>query len=83
MTLKLGPITPEMGEALVRAKAREREFWTLFGYPDYEELIMSQPQASIEHMEWVKALSKLGNHYDSPMSRRMFCLGYMKGRESK
>jgi hypothetical protein len=73
-----GVITPELEAELLKAMRAEDEWWAAQGFPEYAET-RKQPQAHPAHRAWVGLVEKGGRAYDSPMARKMFILGWLKG----
>lgn len=77
MPMKLGPITPEMEKAVAEAKLKEDAFFARHGFPDYSTSdVLGNTHPA--HKEWVTIVEREGSAFDSPMSRKMFVLGWLR-----
>lgn len=76
-------ITNEMMERLDAAIKREREWFALHGFPDYQTSD-DKGGAHPAHRAWVKALEREhhvgieGSPHGTPLARKMFVLGWLQ-----
>jgi len=72
-----------MGPSLLEKYCiKEKEFWTCHGFPDYETF-NEKGDTSVPHQEWIKVIESDGAAYHSPMSRKMFVLGWLNADKAR
>ncbi len=82
VSLKLGPITPEMIETLKASDAKWRAFFKRYGYEFPDGEMMNHP-ANIAFTTVVEKEYTLGHQVDFPMARKMFMLGFPMRKDCK